>query len=278
MAIDFTLTPEQKLIQLDARDFAQTMLAPIAQAVDEEPDPLRGFQMMKPAYVEASRRGITWAMLPKKYGGGGLSNVDYIIAAEEIQSVDPGFGTTLLVNGLGLMPIWYYGSEEQKERFIGGGTADTSGEFIVGYAASEPPGSPGGTANFDAPAGGGAGIAVTATLDDNDYVLNGRKYWPCNVATHSIAICARPPCSRSTTRATSACSGGVCTASWRIRDTFRDGQRVHSVHKADGRHRDRARSCAVMTEPWQHRRPCHISRPRLIEPNLWMAAFSAVAA
>ena len=60
MAIDFTLTPEQKLIQLGARDFAQTVLAPIVQAVDEEPDPLRGFQMMKPAYVEASRRGMPW--------------------------------------------------------------------------------------------------------------------------------------------------------------------------------------------------------------------------
>jgi acyl-CoA dehydrogenase len=52
----------------------------------------------------------------------------------------------------------------------------------VGYAASEPPGSPGGTANFDAPAVGGAGIAVTATRDGDDYILNGRKYWPCNVA------------------------------------------------------------------------------------------------
>ena len=40
-------------------------------------------------------------MLPKEYGGGGLSNVDFVIAAEEICAVDPGFGTTVLVNGLG---------------------------------------------------------------------------------------------------------------------------------------------------------------------------------
>ena len=113
--------------------------------------------MMKPAYAEACKRGIAFSMLPEEYGGGGLSNVDFVIAAEEIQAVDPGFGTTVLVNGLGLMPVWYYGTEEQKQRFIGTATADTSGEFIVGYAASEPPGSPGGTANFDAPAVGGAG-------------------------------------------------------------------------------------------------------------------------
>src|ERR1700751_881466 len=137
MAIDFTLTPEQKVIRLGARDFAQTVLAPTVQAVDEEPDPLRAFQMTKPAYVEASIRGMAWAMLPKEDGGGGLPTVDYIIAAEEIQSVDPGFGTTLLVKGLGLLPIWYYGSEEQKRRLIGAATADTSGEFIVGYSPSE---------------------------------------------------------------------------------------------------------------------------------------------
>ncbi len=181
MAIDFTLSPRQKEIQATARAFAQEFLAPVTQQVDEEPDPLRGFQLMKPAYAEAARRGITFSMLPEAYGGGGMSNVDFVIAAEEIQAVDPGFGTTVLVNGLGLLPVWYYGTEEQKERFIRAATADTSGEFIVGYAASEPPGSPGGTANFDAPATGSAGMAVTATRDGDDYVINGRKYWPCNV-------------------------------------------------------------------------------------------------
>ena len=151
MAIDFTLTTEQQEIQAAARDFAQNVLAPVTPKIDEEPDPLKGCQIAKPAYAEACKRGIAFSMLPKEYGGGGMSNVDFIIAAEEIQAVDPGFGTAVLVNGLGLMPVWYYGTEEQKERFIGGATSDTSGEFIVGYAASEPAGSPGGTANFDAP-------------------------------------------------------------------------------------------------------------------------------
>ena len=181
MAIDFTLTKDQQDIQAMARSFAQEVLAPLAPKIDAEPDPYVGWQMAKPAYEEACKQGIAWSMLPKAYGGGGLSNVDFVIAAEEIQAVDPGFGTAVLVNGLGLMPVWYYGTEEQKQRFIGGATSDTSNEFIVGYAASEPPGSPGGTANFDAPAIGGAGMGVTATLDGDAYVMNGRKYWPCNV-------------------------------------------------------------------------------------------------
>jgi hypothetical protein len=181
MTIDFTLTPQQRVLQEAARDFAENVLRPVVRAADEEPDPLRAFNLTKPAYQEAVKRGIAFSMLPKQYGGGGLSNVDFVIAAEEICAVDPGFATTILVNGLGLMPVWYYGTEEQKQRFISRATSDTSGEFIVGYAASEPPGSPGGTANFDAPAINGAGMSVTATLDGDEYVVNGRKYWPCNV-------------------------------------------------------------------------------------------------
>src|SRR5690242_17432784 len=137
MAIDFTLTKDQQDLQRTAREFAQDVLAPVVREADAEPDPLAGFNLTKPAYVEAVKRGIAFSMLPKEYGGGGLSNVDFVIAAEEICAVDAGFATTVLVNGLGLMPVWYYGTEEQKRRFIGAATADTTGEFIVGYAASE---------------------------------------------------------------------------------------------------------------------------------------------
>jgi alkylation response protein AidB-like acyl-CoA dehydrogenase len=71
MAIDFTLTAEQKEIQASARDFAENVLGPIAPQIDAEPDPYKGFQMAKPAYEEACRRGIAFSMLPKEYGGAG---------------------------------------------------------------------------------------------------------------------------------------------------------------------------------------------------------------
>lgn len=182
MAIDFTLSEQQRQLQLDARRFAQNVLAPVVREADNEPDPLRAFQLTKPAYVEAYKQGIAFCMIPKEYGGGGLSNVDLILAAEEICAVDPGFACTLLVNGLGLLPVWYWGTDEQKNRFLRAATSDPSGEYIVGYAVSEPAGTPGGTANFDAPAPHPVGIGVTARRDGDDYVLNGRKYWPCNVA------------------------------------------------------------------------------------------------
>lgn len=121
-------------------------------------------------------------MLPREYGGGGLTNVELILAAEEICAVDPGFACTVLVNGLGLLPVWYWGNEEQKDRYLRAATLDPTGEYIVGYAVSEPAGAPGGTANFDTPLPHPVGIGVTAIRDGDEYVLNGRKYRPCNVA------------------------------------------------------------------------------------------------
>jgi len=182
MAIDFTLTPEQKKMQADVRAFAENVLAPVVREADAEPDPLRGFQRTKSAYVECYKAGIAFCMLPKEYGGGGLSNVDIIIAAEELCAVDPGFACTVLVNGLGLMPVWWYGNEAQKNRWLRAATSDASGEYLVGYAVSEPAGTPGGTANFDIPLPRPAGMGVIAQRDGDHYVLNGRKYWPCNVA------------------------------------------------------------------------------------------------
>ncbi len=182
MAIDFTLSTEQRTLQANTRAFARDVLEPIVREADAEPDPLRAFQMTKSAYVEAYRAGIAFCMVPQQYGGGGCTNIELILAAEELCAVDPGFACTVLVNGLGLMPVWYWGTEEQKDRFLRAATSDPTGEYLVGYAVSEPPGSPGGTANFDAPEAAPVGIGVTATLDGDEYVLNGRKYWPCNVA------------------------------------------------------------------------------------------------
>ena len=62
MAIDFTLSPEQKKVQMDARDFAESVLAPVVRDADAEPDPLKAFQMTKPAYIEAYKRGIRSSM------------------------------------------------------------------------------------------------------------------------------------------------------------------------------------------------------------------------
>jgi alkylation response protein AidB-like acyl-CoA dehydrogenase len=178
MAIDFSPTAGQKKLQKDVREFANNVLAPVVPQADAEPDPQRGFTLTKEAYKEAYKSGIAMCMIPKEYGGGGLSNIDIVLAAEEICAVDPGFACTILCNGLGLMPVVWYGSEEQKERLLRPATSDPTGEYLSGWTASEPAGTPGGTANFDVPLPRPAGIGVIAVRDGDEYVLNGRKYWP----------------------------------------------------------------------------------------------------
>ena len=105
MAIDFTLTDEQKDLQRTAREFAQEVLKPVVAAADAEPDTQKAFQMMQPAYQQAYKLGFAYGFIPKKYGGPGYTNVDFQIVAEEIGVVDPGFDCILLCNGLALMPL-----------------------------------------------------------------------------------------------------------------------------------------------------------------------------
>jgi alkylation response protein AidB-like acyl-CoA dehydrogenase len=182
MTIDFTLTNAQRRLQRNAREFACEILGPLVRRADEEPDPQAAFRMMKGAYVEAYKLGFAMGFLPKAYGGGGVSNVDLQIVAEEITAVDPGFATVLLVNGLALCPIAWFGSEAQKQKWLGAATSDPRGEYLAGWTVSEAPGAPGGTANFDHPGALPAGIRLVAHHDRGrgEYVLNGTKFWPCN--------------------------------------------------------------------------------------------------
>lgn len=121
--------------------------------------------------------------MPRKYGGQGSSLLDVVIASEEICAVDPGFGCTLLCNALGYLPVLWFGSEKQKDCALRAATSDEPGEYIAGYIVSEPPGTPGGTANFDCPLPRPAGLGITAARHLNPL--------PEGIATGQSAIHAR---------------------------------------------------------------------------------------
>lgn len=178
MAIDFTLTKEQKELQKMARDFAQNTLKPVVTEADRNPNAWEGFKATQEVYKKAYDLGLCFSFIPKEYGGPGASNVDILIASEEICVVDPGFACTLLVNGLGLFPVIWWGSEEQKKKWFSKALNDPDKDFIVSWVVSEPEG----TANFDHPDEHPVGLQVTADYDakTNEYVLNGRKMWNSN--------------------------------------------------------------------------------------------------
>jgi len=177
MAIDFEMTPRQRKLKYDAREFAHEVLRPAAERADALRDPQEAFVAMKPAFEAATALGYATSFLPAKHGGGGATLVDTLIVTEELSAVDGGFPTTLLVNGLALMPLTWFGTEKQCATWIGRAADRASTDFLGGWVGSER----GGTANFDHPSPM-AGIQLVARPDraDGTLVLNGEKHWPCN--------------------------------------------------------------------------------------------------
>jgi nitroalkane oxidase len=177
MAIDFEMTPRQRRLKYDAREFARDVLRPVAERADVIVDPQEAFVAMKPVFEAATELGFANSFLPAKYGGGGASIVDTLIVTEELSAVDGGFPTTILVNGLALMPLVWFGTEKQCAKWIGRAADRANTDFLGGWVVSER----GGTANFDHP-NPIAGIQLIAEPDkaDGTLVLNGEKHWPCN--------------------------------------------------------------------------------------------------
>jgi alkylation response protein AidB-like acyl-CoA dehydrogenase len=177
MAIDFEMTPRQRTLKYDAREFAREVLRPAAERADAIADPQEAFVAMRPAFEAASALGYATSFLPAKHGGGGASLVDTLIVTEELSAVDGGFPTILLVNGLALMPLTWFGTEKQCATWIGRAVDRARTDFLGGWVVSER----GGTANFDHPSPM-AGIQLVARPDraDGTLVLNGEKHWPCN--------------------------------------------------------------------------------------------------
>ncbi|MDT7576777.1 MAG: hypothetical protein QOH17_3110, partial [Pseudonocardiales bacterium] len=177
MAIDFEMTAHQRKLKYDAREFAREVLRPVAERADAIADPQQAFVAMKPVYEAAHALGFTTSFLPAEYGGGGASIVDTLIVTEELSAVDAGFPTILLVNGLALMPLTWFGTEKQRAKWIGSAVERANPDFLGGWVVSER----GGTANFDHPSPM-AGIQLYAKADkaDGTLVLNGEKHWPCN--------------------------------------------------------------------------------------------------
>jgi len=165
----FALTEEQALIQRTLREFAQKELAPHAHEVDE-----RG-EIPASTFTQMGQLGLMGLPFPEEYGGAGVDTLSAAIAVEEVARV---CGSTALAYaahmGLGSAPIFLFGSDEQKRRFL---APAARGEYLAAFGLTEPQ------------AGSDAGATrTTATLDGNEWVINGQKMWITNapLAGHII--------------------------------------------------------------------------------------------
>ncbi|MCJ7642489.1 MAG: acyl-CoA dehydrogenase family protein [Desulfobacterales bacterium] len=155
--IGFDLTPEQKVLQEKARRFSREEIVPVAAKYDRDGTfPLEVIQ-------KAHRENFLTLVVPKKYGGQGLSMLDACIMYEELAAGCMGIYLSIFVSTLGLFPIIRFGTEEQKERFLRPFCQKFS---LASYCLSEL------SVGSDP-----AAMKTTAVLDGDHYILNGTKMW-----------------------------------------------------------------------------------------------------
>lgn len=168
--MDFDLTKEQEMIRKEVRKFALNEIAPIAGELDEKeefsPDLTR----------KMGDIGLFGMFVSEDYSGQGMDYLSYIIAVEEIARVDGSQAATIAAgNSLGIGPIYYFGSESQKQKYL---PTLCSGKGLWGFGLTEP------TAGSDA-----GGSKTTAVQDGDDWVINGSKIFITNAASEiSIGV------------------------------------------------------------------------------------------
>ena len=147
--MDFNLSKEKKMCRKVYKDFAENEIEPIAAEIDENCEfPVENIKKM----AEADMLGIPF---PQKYGGAGSDTLNYILAVEEFSYVCATHGVILSAHtSLGAHPIYKYGNEQQKERYL---KPLAKGEKLGAFALTEA------GAGTDA-----AGVKTTAELDGDE--------------------------------------------------------------------------------------------------------------
>ncbi len=161
--MDFDLTKEQEMIRKEVRNFAEKEIAPVAMELDEKEE------FSEELTKKMGEIGLFGMFVSEKYEGQAMDYISYIIAVEEIARVDGSQAATIAAgNSLGIGPLYYFGSEEQKKKYL---PPLCRGEALWGFGLTEP------TAGSDA-----GGSKTTAVKDGNEWVLNGSKIFITNAS------------------------------------------------------------------------------------------------
>jgi butyryl-CoA dehydrogenase len=167
-------TPDEVFTPEDTNEEQRQMASTVAQFARDEILPATAdIEAKKPGVLagllrKAAELGFTSVDIPEEYGGLGLDKITSTIVTDHL-SVLASFSTAFgAQTGIGTLPLVWYGTEEQKSRYL---PKIASGEFITAYALSEA------TSGSDA-----MNIRARATLspDGSTYALNGEKMWITN--------------------------------------------------------------------------------------------------
>jgi alkylation response protein AidB-like acyl-CoA dehydrogenase len=157
------LSDDQRLIGQTAEEFVTKEVLPLAKELEAKKPGLMAQLVKKGGEV-----GLMGGGVPEQYGGAGLDKIATMVLTEKL-SIYGGFAVTHGAHaGIGTLPIVYFGTEEQKKKYL---PKLATGEWIGAYCLSEPQ------------AGSDAQNSLTRadlSADSSHYVLNGQKMWITN--------------------------------------------------------------------------------------------------
>jgi len=162
--MDFDLSDDHELIRRTVRDFAEGEVAPVASELD------RTKRFPYEIVRQLGDLNLMGIPFPERYGGAGGDTLAYSIAVEELTRVDSSVGITMCAHtSLGTQPIYLFGTEEQKQRYLPDLLA---GRKLAAFGLTEPE------------AGSDAGNTKTrAREDDGEWVIDGAKQFITNAGT-----------------------------------------------------------------------------------------------
>jgi len=167
--MNYDLPEETEAFRLVVRDFAETAIAPHAEAWDRE------HRFPTDVVLEMGELGLFGLPFPEEYGGSGSDFITLCVAIEELARVDQSLAITLEAGvGLGANPIFTFGTEEQRQRWLPDLCA---GRALGGFGLTEP------EAGSDA-----GGTRTRAVADGDDWVLNGEKAFITNSGTDITSL------------------------------------------------------------------------------------------
>jgi butyryl-CoA dehydrogenase len=164
VGLSFELSPEQSAIRSTCREFASQVVAPQAAEWD------RKEEFPYPLVAQMAELGVFGLPYPESVGGAGADFVSYLLALEEIARADASLAITLeAAVSLGIAPIFYFGTEQQKERYL---PELCAGRQLWAFGLTEP------EAGSDA-----GGTKTRARREGEDWVVDGSKSFITNSGT-----------------------------------------------------------------------------------------------
>ena len=163
---------EQKMMKEAVQDFINREIWPLKERFES-----KDYALTEEVMRKAGEMGFLGVSIPEEYGGIGMGFVSTMLVTDYISAATGSLGTAFGAHtGIGTMPIFLYGTEEQKQKYL---PALTSGEKFGAYCLTEP------SAGSDANSGK---TTAELTKDGKHYKINGQKMWISNAGFAEIFI------------------------------------------------------------------------------------------